>query len=183
MGQNGCLEQAKDLFNKLGYWMDESQRQFSDIYSHNTDIFAGIIDLVEQVERLQSQLSVCSSERNVLIKTVMDLNEEIRNLKSNFTPQNSLPKPDEDVDTDSADEKDEVSQKQDEDSVEMTNETQEEHHESNTKDFKMLGNDDFQTIREESNREDVLTNKCSDMGCIKISRGCMQKESAVGGGT
>ena len=92
MEQNGCISRAKDFFNELGSWRDESQKQFSNIIeSHNANIIEGISHLVAEVGGLQSQLSMTTKERNVLIETVKNLNDEIRQLKSITTKLQPLP--------------------------------------------------------------------------------------------
>ena len=86
MGHKGCLSLARDLFNELGSWRDESQIQFSNIMNlHNSNIIKGIGDLVAEVSTLQSQLSITSNERNILMETVKNLSDEIRQLKSEFS--------------------------------------------------------------------------------------------------
>ena len=70
---------VRDLFSKLSSWMEESQRQFSNLIdSNNRSITNGVNDLVEEVKKLQEELSVIKKEKNILIETVNCLNGEIK---------------------------------------------------------------------------------------------------------
>ena len=94
MGQQECLSWAKGLFNELGSWRDKSQKEFSNIIdSHNSSIIKGISDLVAEVCRLQSQLSITTTEKNNLVEMVKIFSDEIRELKSELTILQPLPEP------------------------------------------------------------------------------------------
>ena len=71
--------EAREVFQKLCLWREESHKQLSDIIdAHNTSLIKGINDLVERVDELQTELMVIKKERNVLLETVDHLNIEIR---------------------------------------------------------------------------------------------------------
>ena len=75
----GTQSEVGDLFSKLNLWMEESRRQFSSIIdSHKRSISKGVNDLVEEVDKLQTELSAIKKEKTVLIETVSSLNGEIR---------------------------------------------------------------------------------------------------------
>ena len=75
----GYQSEIGDLFSKLNLWMEESLRQFSSIIdSHKKSISEGVNDLVEEVDKLQTELSAIKKENTVLIETVSSLNGEIR---------------------------------------------------------------------------------------------------------
>ena len=126
MEQNGCISRAKAFFDELGSWRDESQKQFSNIIeSHNANIIEGISHLVAEVGGLQSQLSMTTKERNVLIETVKNLNDEIRQLKSITTKLQPLPES-EDQAQEAEYVKDIDTLGQDEEGLEIGNKTHEE---------------------------------------------------------
>ena len=80
-GRNDCQREAKDLFEKLTSFREESNRQISSIInSHSSNINNGIGDLVEEVGSLRDELDVLRKERTVLLETVDNLNGEIRHL-------------------------------------------------------------------------------------------------------
>ena len=80
-------EEAKDLFEKLISWKEESHRQISStINSLSSNIDIGFQDLVEEVCGIQSELLVLRKERTVLLDTVGNLNSEIRQLNSKLRP-------------------------------------------------------------------------------------------------
>ena len=88
----GPQSEAGDLFKALGSWRDESQRQFSTIInSHSKSIIKVINNLVGEVSSLQSQLSVITNERNDLLKTVDNLNCEIRHLSEKLLDNDKTP--------------------------------------------------------------------------------------------
>ena len=61
--------EVRDLFSKLKSWMEESQGKFcSIIESNNRSITNGVDELVEEVRRLQDELSTVKKEKNVLIE-------------------------------------------------------------------------------------------------------------------
>ena len=72
--QNPCHTEIRDLFKKLKSWREESNRQFYNIMnSHSRNIDNGFRDL-------ESELSDMREEKNVLLQTVDDLHNEIRQL-------------------------------------------------------------------------------------------------------
>merc|ERR1712154_133747 len=89
--EEGSLKWASSLFNELGSWHDKSQIEFSNILnSHNTNIIEGINSLISEVHDLHEQLRITTKEKNTFIKTVENLNGEIRNLKSEVITLRSL---------------------------------------------------------------------------------------------
>ena len=79
MGKSHKEFQVRDFFSKLNSCMEESQKQFCTIInSHDRSITKGVHDLVEEVGKLQDELSAVKNEKNVLIETVNCLNGEIR---------------------------------------------------------------------------------------------------------
>ena len=86
-GRKGCQLQATNFFEKLSSWREESNIQFSNILnSHGSLIHEGIKDLVKENSILQEELSVIKNERSGLLKTVDNLNDEIRQLRTNTRP-------------------------------------------------------------------------------------------------
>ena len=86
-GYNDYQLEASSFFKKLSSWREESNRQFSHIInSHSCLIIEGINDLVEKNSVLQAELSIIKQEKNGLITTVDNLNEEIRLLKTKIQP-------------------------------------------------------------------------------------------------
>ena len=74
-----CQSEAKELFDELNSWKEESNRQMSKIISsHKSNINDGVKDLVEKVAGLEEDLSVLKKEKTVLLDTVNNLNGEIR---------------------------------------------------------------------------------------------------------
>ena len=70
--------EVRDLFSKLNSWMEESQSQFSSLITSNNGIITkGVDDLVQEVRKLQEELSIVKKEKNILIGTVNCLNGEI----------------------------------------------------------------------------------------------------------
>ena len=83
MGNEGSLKWASSFFTELGSWQDKSQNEFSKIVNtHNTIIIEGINGLIAEVHDLQNQLRTTAKEKNTFIETVVNLNGEIRKLKS-----------------------------------------------------------------------------------------------------
>ena len=81
MGKNheDSQREVRELFSKLSSWMEKSQRQFSTlINSNNRSITKGVHELVEEVRKLQNELSTVRKEKNILIETVNCLNNEIK---------------------------------------------------------------------------------------------------------
>ena len=80
-GQTNCQNQVRVLIQKLSSWRDESHRQMSNIVSSQSrSIDKGFNDLVEEFSDLQAQVSVLRKERTVLLETVDNLNNEIRQM-------------------------------------------------------------------------------------------------------
>ena len=93
MGQKDCQREAREAFEKLCSWREQSQNQFTDIINSYSDrISRGISDLVEKVGEQQTELSVIRKERDVLLETVDNLNVEIRHLSAKFHNLNSQDK-------------------------------------------------------------------------------------------
>ena len=77
-GQIDCQSEAKELFEKLHLWREQSHFQFSEIINaHSSSINMGINDLIEKVGAMQKELFTIRKERNVLLETVDNLNIEI----------------------------------------------------------------------------------------------------------
>ena len=75
--------EVKDLFNKFRSLRDETNKQFSIIIgAHSETISNGITELVQEVSKLQTHVSVITSERNILLETIANLNGEIRMLNA-----------------------------------------------------------------------------------------------------
>ena len=84
-----CQDEVRDLFEKLSSWRDESEKQITGmINSHSSSISKGISDLTKEVCDLQAELIAIRKERNVLLDTIENLNDEIKHLnkKSCRTP-------------------------------------------------------------------------------------------------
>ena len=78
-GQTDCHGQVRDLIQKLKYWRDESHKNISDIISAHTGyIDIGFKKLAEEFEDLEAQVSVLRKEKSVLLETIDNLNNEIR---------------------------------------------------------------------------------------------------------
>ena len=79
--QEECQSQVRDLIQKLSSWRDDSHRQMSNIISsHSRGIDKGFNGLVEEFSDLHAQVSVLRKERNVLLETIDNLNNEIRQM-------------------------------------------------------------------------------------------------------
>ena len=89
-GQKDCQQrEAKEVFEKLRSWREQSQHQLSDIINSYSDrISRGIRDLVEKVGEQQTELLVIRKERDVLLETVDNLNIEIRHLSAKVPNSN-----------------------------------------------------------------------------------------------
>ena len=72
--------EVRESFQNLQSWMEESQREFSNI---SVGLNKGIRDLIEEVSDLRTQLSVTTKERDDLIHSVGNLRGEIRQLRAN----------------------------------------------------------------------------------------------------
>ena len=82
-GQNECQSQVRNLIQQLSSWKDESHRQMSNILSsHSRSIKHGFNGLAEEFNDLLAQVSVLREERNVLLETVDNLNNEIRQMSA-----------------------------------------------------------------------------------------------------
>ena len=89
--QKGRQREVQDLFQNLSYWKKDLQIQFTNIISsYDKRIKKGIND---HVSGLKTQLSVTTKERNSLIETVNDLNEEIWQLKARLLIAHPLTEP------------------------------------------------------------------------------------------
>ena len=87
--------EALSLFEKQSSWREESNRQFSNILNSNSSIInKGINDLVRENSSLRAELSFVKNERSGLLKTVDNLNDEIRQLRPK---RKTLPEPEEDL--------------------------------------------------------------------------------------
>ena len=161
MGQKGCLSRAKDLFNELGSLKDEFQMQFSNILnSHNTIIIEGINDLIKEVGDMQAQLSITSNEKNVLMETVKNLNDEIRQLRSELIILQPLPEPKENQDQDAGPMEDIVAQNEEGLDLETGRKEEStlntENHMSKKGCHETLGEDANDTMQEETNEEEII---------------------------
>ena len=165
MAQEGCLHRARDLFNELGSWQDESQKQFSNIINlHNANLIKGINDLVAEVYGLQSQLSNTAKERNVLIETVKNLNDEIRQLKSEAMLLQRLPPEPEEGQIENTEYVEDIDS---EGSYGIVNGTQEEStiinsdhlYEANS--YKLSDNDSNDRVQDAANEEDGQVEECA----------------------
>ena len=89
MGQKDCQREAREAFEKLCSWREQSQNQFTDIInSYSNRISRGISDLAEKVGEQQTELLVIRKERDVLLEAVNNLNVEIRHLNAKFPKSN-----------------------------------------------------------------------------------------------
>ena len=89
--QRACQNETRDLFKKLMSWREESNQQlYKIINSHSRNIDNGIQDLVEEVGGLKAELSDMREEKTVLLQTVDDLHNEIRQLNVKLQ---ALPEP------------------------------------------------------------------------------------------
>ena len=80
-GQNEYQSQVRNLIQQLSSWKDESHKQMSNILSsHSRSIKLGFNGLAEEFNDLQAQVSVLREERNVLLETIDNLNNEIRQM-------------------------------------------------------------------------------------------------------
>ena len=83
--QKDCQSEVWEMFKNLSSWKDESQNKLTKIInSYDNTIKKGISVLVEEVSDLKTQLSVTVKERNALMETVKNLNEEVRQLGKLF---------------------------------------------------------------------------------------------------
>ena len=81
--------EVRDLFSKLSSWMEESQSQFSSLITYKNGIITkGVDNLVEEVRKLQDELSIVKKEKNILIETVNCLNSEIKKCNERTTEKN-----------------------------------------------------------------------------------------------
>lgn len=79
------LGEAKDLFEKLTSWKEESYEHISTIInSHSNSISTRIGSLVEEVCGLKDEVLDLKKERTVLLETIDLLNSEIRQLSDNL---------------------------------------------------------------------------------------------------
>ena len=164
MGKKDCINVAKELFNELGSWRDKSQKEFANIIdSHNTSIIKGISDLVAEVCRLQSKLSITTTEKNDLIEIAKNFSDEIRQLKSELAILRTLPEPEvthhQVQDTCYVEDTD--AQDQDEEGLGIGNETEEEelplnygNYLNETTCYEMPDEDANGTVYKEANEED-----------------------------
>ena len=85
-GQTDCHSQVRGLIQKLSSWRDESHRQMSNILSsHIRSIDVGFNGLVEEFSDMQAQVLVLRKERNGLLETVDNLNNEIMQMGAKLT--------------------------------------------------------------------------------------------------
>ena len=85
-GQTDCHRQVRGLIQKLSSWRDESHRQMSNILSsHIRSIDVGFNGLVEEFSDMQAQVLVLRKERNGLLETVDNLNNEIMQMGAKLT--------------------------------------------------------------------------------------------------
>ena len=81
--RQGRQSQVIELFEKTMSWRDESYRQMSEIItSHNKSIDKGYNELIEEVFKLQNQVSVLHKERTVWLKTLEGNNEMVSDLQA-----------------------------------------------------------------------------------------------------
>ena len=79
--QIDCHNQVRDLIQVLSSWQEEAHRQMSSILSsHSKQIDMGFNGLVEEFNDLHAQISVLREDRNGLLETVANLNDEIRQM-------------------------------------------------------------------------------------------------------
>ena len=94
-----------NLFKNLNSWKEESNNQFSNIInSYDKSIKKGIGELAQEVCDLKTQLSettnvyrenytTITDERNVLLETVKNLNDEIRQLNAKLLAAQTITAP------------------------------------------------------------------------------------------
>ena len=81
--KNERQSQVRDMFQEIISWRDESHRHISHIISsHNKGIDKGYNDLVEEVSKLQNQISVLRKERTVFLETIDSLNGDLRQMSA-----------------------------------------------------------------------------------------------------
>ena len=81
--------EVRELFSKLSSWMEESKSKFSTLIDFNSgSITKGVDDLVEEVRKLQDELSIIKKEKNILIETVNCLNGEIKRYNERTSEKN-----------------------------------------------------------------------------------------------
>ena len=91
--QNVCQSEVWDMFKRK----EESQTQLTKIInSYDNSIKKSFSDLVQEVSGLKTQLSITTNERNVLMETVNNLNDEIRQLNVKLLDANPLSEPEHD---------------------------------------------------------------------------------------
>ena len=85
-GQTHSQNQVRDMIQTLNSWRDESHAQMSNIISSYTkSIDLGFNGLVEEFNDLHAQNDILRNERNLLLETVDNLNNEIRQMSAKFT--------------------------------------------------------------------------------------------------
>ena len=92
MNHKGCESELRYMFTRLKSWQEESQREFYNIInSQGTLIDKSLVNLVEDVDELQTQLSAVKKERDNLLQTVANMGIEITKMKAELPSQNVLP--------------------------------------------------------------------------------------------
>ena len=81
--------EVRESFKKLRLW----GKNLGEFFYISNSINKGIDDLIKEVCSLEAQLAVTTKERNVLIQTVGNLSDEIRNLSAKLSMPQSLPNP------------------------------------------------------------------------------------------
>ena len=93
MSKKDCISQVKDFFNELGVLENEYHRQFSKvIHSQNALVIKGMKDMAEEVRSLKNELLHTANEKSILIETVKNLNDEIKQIRSELKVNTDVPK-------------------------------------------------------------------------------------------
>ena len=104
-GDQDWQTEVWNLFKNLNSWQEESNNQFSNIInSYDKSIKKGIGELAQEVCDLKTQLSeatkvyrenytTITDERNVLLETVKNLNDEIRQLNAKLLAAQTITAP------------------------------------------------------------------------------------------
>ena len=74
---------VRNLFTKLTSWIRSSQREFDNIIDPYTySITSAFNDLVNENNKLQDKLSIAIKDRDILLRSVDVLSDELKELKS-----------------------------------------------------------------------------------------------------
>ena len=82
MAKKDCISQAKGFFNELGVLENEYHVQFSKVMnSQNALLIQGMKDMMEEISNLKNELLQTANEKSILIETVKNLNDEIKQIR------------------------------------------------------------------------------------------------------